>query len=108
MSEHLMVLCTCPDGETAEKLASHVVDERLAACVNIIPALTSVYRWEGSRQQDAEVLLLVKTTRSAYQRLEEAVRSLHPYELPEIIAVSITTGLAPYLHWINDSCETTR
>ena len=98
-----MVLSTAPDADQARRIASVLVEERLAACVNVIPGLTSVYRWQGTVQQDAESLMLIKTTRSGYQRLEHRLRSLHPYELPEIIAVPITDGQADYLTWITEN-----
>ncbi len=98
-----MVLCTLPAQEAAAQLADTLVEEKLAACINIIPGLTSVYRWKGAVQRDSEVLLLIKTSSAAYTRLEQRVRALHPYELPEIIAVPIQIGQADYIQWINDS-----
>ena len=98
----LIVLCTCPDLATAERIAETVVGERLAACVNIVPGLTSIYRWEGQIQRDAELLLLIKTRQEVYPLLEARIRELHPYQIPEIIALPIQTGSAAYLHWIVD------
>ncbi len=83
--------------------AGTLVEEQLPACVNIIPGLTSVYRWKGDVHQDKEVLLLIKTTAAIYPQLEQRVQALHPYELPEIIAVPIQTGQADYIQWINNS-----
>ncbi len=100
----LMVYCTCPDHETAISMANSIIDAELAACVNIIPNLTSIYRWEGKRQQGTEELLLIKTTASAYPALQQYIVAEHPYELPEIIAVPIETGLPAYLDWLRDSC----
>jgi periplasmic divalent cation tolerance protein len=102
-TDSLVVLCTLPDREQATRLARALVEERLAACANLVPGLTSVYRWQGAIQQDEEVLLLVKTTQAVYTRLEQRIRALHPYELPEIIAVPIQTGQADYLKWIQES-----
>ena len=102
-SETLVVLCTLPDQEIAARIAGLLVEEQLAACVNIIPGLVSVYRWEGSVQQDNEVLLLIKTVAAIYPQLEQRIRAMHPYELPEIIAVPLQTGQADYIQWINDS-----
>lgn len=99
----LVVLCTLPDQETAARLAGALVEEQLAACINIIPGLTSVYRWKGEVQKDSEVLLLIKTNSTVYARLEQRIRALHPYELPEIIAVPLQTGQADYIQWINNS-----
>jgi len=102
-TDSLVVLCTLPDREQATRLARALVEERLAACASLVPGLTSVYRWQGAIQQDEEVLLLVKTTQAVYTRLEQRIRALHPYELPEIIAVPIQTGQADYLKWIQES-----
>jgi periplasmic divalent cation tolerance protein len=96
----LIILCTCPDLATAERVAEAVVGERLAACVNIAPGLTSIYRWEGQIQRDAELLLLIKTRQEVYPLLEARIRELHPYQIPEIIALPIQAGSAAYLDWI--------
>ena len=96
----LIILCTCPDRITAERIAETVVSERLAACVNIVPGLTSIYRWEGQVQRDAELLLLIKTRQAIYPLLESRIRALHPYQVPEIIALPIQAGSAAYLNWI--------
>ena len=100
-----VVLCTCPDLATAETLAKTLVEERLAACVNLLPGVTSVYRWEGSVEAAAEVLLVVKTSRRVLAALESRVAALHPYEVPEVVALDITAGLPAYLQWV-DSCVT--
>ncbi|MBK1718070.1 divalent-cation tolerance protein CutA [Thiocystis violacea] len=99
-ASHRLMLCTCPDRETALGLAESLVGERLAACVSLVPGLTSVYRWEGAIQQESEVLLLIKTHEARTQALVERLRQLHPYGVPEIIAVPITEGLADYLSWV--------
>lgn len=96
----LIILCTCPDLATAERIAEAVVGERLAACVNVAPGLTSIYRWEGQIQRDTELLLLIKTCQDVYSLLEARIRELHPYQIPEIIALPIQTGSAAYLDWI--------
>lgn len=96
----LLVLCTCPDRATAERLAERVVTDRLAACVNLLPGLTSVYRWAGAVERADEVLLIAKTTADVYPALETRLRAEHPYELPEVIAVSIDAGSEPYLQWL--------
>lgn len=95
-----LVLCTCPDEQTALAVASAVVGERLAACANLLPGITSVYRWEGALQQDAEVLLLVKSTVAAFPALRDAIVAAHPYELPEVVAVPVGDGLEAYLDWV--------
>lgn len=99
----LLILCTCPDPATAERIAQTVVSERLAACVNIVPGLTSIYRWQGQIEHQSELLLLIKTREAIYQLLETRIRELHPYETPEIISLSILTGSAPYLDWLVDN-----
>jgi periplasmic divalent cation tolerance protein len=99
-AQHLLILCTCPDEATARIIADQLVDQQLAACINILPGLTSVYQWQGKRESAEEHLLLIKTTTEAYQALEQAITELHPYELPEVIAVPITQGLSGYLQWI--------
>ena len=88
-------------------LATLAVSERLAACVNIVPGLTSVYRWEGAVQRDAEVLLLAKTRADRYPALERALVAAHPYELPEVVAVSLSHGLPGYLAWLDSALDDT-
>ncbi|WP_166212398.1 divalent-cation tolerance protein CutA [Cognatiluteimonas telluris] len=96
-------LCTCPDAAAARRIADALVDERLAACVNVLPGLRSVYRWQGGIQCDDEVLLLIKTTRDRVDALGARLTALHPYELPELVAVEVAGGLAAYLSWIEES-----
>lgn len=101
MSTPLLCLSTCPDGETAARIARALVEERLAACVNRVPGVTSMYRWRGEIHDDAEVLLLIKTTRDRFDALRARLPELHPYEVPELVALEITGGLASYLDWIS-------
>jgi periplasmic divalent cation tolerance protein len=96
----LLVVTNLPDRESAEELATLLIDRRLAACVNILGPCTSVYRWQGEIQRDEEYPLLIKTVSSRYADLESAIRASHPYELPEIIAVPIAHGLPAYLQWV--------
>lgn len=103
MSDALVCYCTCPDEAVARRLAEGLVAAQLAACVNIVPGLTSVYRWQGEIQTDAEVLLLIKTDVAHYPALEEQLKREHPYELPELIAVPLATGSRPYLEWLHRS-----
>ena len=98
--EYHIILSACPDLETAEVIANTLVDEELAACVNIIPGVRSVYIWEGQRTASQEHLLLIKAMAADYEAIEEIILDLHPYELPEIIAVSISAGLPDYLDWL--------
>ena len=104
-STNILVLNTCPDRDVAESISQQLVKQKLAACINIVPGLTSVYEWQGQIQTDSEVLLLIKTQTSRYAELEQQLLSLHPYELPEIITVSIDSGYPPYLNWLNSSLE---
>ena len=97
----LLVLSTCPDKHSAEAIATALVEGGHAACVNIVPGLTSVYPWQGRIERDSELLLLAKTTAEAYPRLEETVRRLNPNELPEIIALPVERGLSSYLDWVS-------
>ena len=96
----LIVLCTVPDRDTAEDIANILIAENLAACVNIIPGITSVYRWEDRIEQAEELILVIKTGGDAYRALQAKISDLHPYELPEVIAVPISHGLSAYLAWI--------
>lgn len=96
----LLVITNLPERAAAEKLADALIGKRLAACVNILAPCRSVYRWQGAVQHDEEHPVLIKTTREAYAALEAQIRSLHPYELPEIVAVPIERGLPAYLEWV--------
>ncbi|MGR6035127.1 MAG: divalent-cation tolerance protein CutA [Candidatus Nitrosoglobus sp.] len=96
-----LIFCTCPDEETARKLAILLIEKQYAACVNIIPRLTSVYCWQGKIEASSECLLLIKSRADYYSAVEQMIREQHPYELPEIIAVAISSGLDSYLHWID-------
>lgn len=98
--EPILVFTNLPDRAAAMDLAGKLVDERLAACVNVLGDCTSVYRWEGRNESATEVPVLIKTLAQHYARLEQLIRSVHPYELPEIIAVPISSGLPAYLKWI--------
>jgi len=98
-----LVYCTCPEDATAAGLAERLVAERLAACANRIPAMSSTYRWHGKVHTDSEVQLVLKTTADRYPDLERRIRELHPYELPEIIAVPVLAGLPAYLSWVQQS-----
>lgn len=100
MTQVIVTLCTCPDKESAEKIARLLVESRLAACVNILPDLTSVYSWQGQIETADEHLLIIKSPQVGYQAIETAILSHHPYELPEIIAVPVRQGLPGYLNWI--------
>jgi periplasmic divalent cation tolerance protein len=96
----LLVMTTLPDAAAAERIAAELVAARLAACVNVLAPVRSVYRWKGAVETADEVPLMVKTTRERYAALESALRAAHPYELPEIVALPVAAGLAPYLEWV--------
>jgi periplasmic divalent cation tolerance protein len=100
MTDALVVLVTTPSAERAAEIARAVVGERLAACGNVVPGLRSIYRWEGKVQEDEEALLVLKTTRARFEALRDRVLALHPYEVPEVLALSVEAGSARYLAWI--------
>jgi periplasmic divalent cation tolerance protein len=103
MSQPYVALITMPSVEKAVEIAYALVEERLAACVNLVPGLRSIYRWEGEISDDPEVLCLVKTTDEVWERLRARVVALHPYETPEIIALPVAAGHDPYLAWLRDA-----
>ncbi|MEW6330597.1 MAG: divalent-cation tolerance protein CutA [Pseudomonadota bacterium] len=100
--EYQLVLTTCPDAETAERLARALVQERLAACVNILPVAQSIYLWKGRVESAAEQLLIIKSMARAFRAIRKRILELHPYELPEVIAVPVADGLPDYLAWIRN------
>ncbi|MES2565107.1 MAG: divalent-cation tolerance protein CutA [Pseudomonadota bacterium] len=98
----LLVFTNLPDRESAMKLAQTLVEQRLAACVNVLGGCDSVYRWQGAVEQADEVPVLIKTRAGRYGEVEAAIRQLHPYELPEVIAVPVAQGLPEYLAWVTE------
>lgn len=105
MTDKRLVLTTTSSLEEAKNIAYALVERRLAACVNVIPKIESVYRWEGRVEEAEEYLLLIKTTREAFPRLREAIRELHSYEVPECIALTVDDGSLTYLKWIDGSVD---
>ena len=103
MTGAVVVLVSCPSPEKAAEIARALVEERLAACGSVVPAVRSIYRWEGKVQDDAEALLVVKTAGDRFEALRARVQALHPYEVPEVIALPVEQGNAPYLDWIATS-----
>jgi periplasmic divalent cation tolerance protein len=103
MTEAMVVLVTAPSVETAGQIARALVEEGLAACGNVIPGVRSLYRWQGRVQEDAEALLVLKTERRLLPALKERLPALHPYEVPELLALAVEDGLGPYLEWIGAS-----
>ena len=103
MSNELLVLVTAPSEDEARRIANALVEERLAACVNIVGAIESVYRWEGQVTTDRESLMIVKTTAAGYEQVEQRVKELHTYSTPEVIAIRIERGSEQYLSWLQGS-----
>ncbi|MBV9612930.1 MAG: divalent-cation tolerance protein CutA [Acidobacteriaceae bacterium] len=103
MSDDLLVFSTCADDAEATRIANALVSERLAACVNVSPPVTSIYRWQGKVETAREVLLIIKTTQERFPALQNRIISLHSYDTPEIIAVPITNGSEQYLSWLRES-----
>ena len=102
MNDILLVFTNLPDASSAKKLALELITARAAACINQLAPCTSTYRWKDNIETISEVPLLIKTTRSAYPRLEKLIREAHPYELPEIVAVPADAGLPAYLNWVRE------
>jgi periplasmic divalent cation tolerance protein len=98
-----VALCTAPDAAVARNLVNTIVEEGLAACGNIVPGITSIYRWQGAVEEAAETLIILKTTMEAWPLLVERVTQLHPYEVPELLLLQIEAGNAPYLNWVEAS-----
>jgi periplasmic divalent cation tolerance protein len=100
-TDALVVLTTCPDEAIADRIATALLEQRQAACVSRLPGLQSWYHWEGRISRDDEVLLLIKTTTDLYPAVEASIRELHPYEVPEVLALPVATGLPTYLDWLD-------
>jgi len=101
----LLVFCACPESLTAERLASGLVERKLAACVNVLPAISSVFYWKGKLEKEQEVLLLIKTTQQRFEALRDWLVETHPYENPEVIALDVAAGTDQYLDWVASSCD---
>jgi periplasmic divalent cation tolerance protein len=104
-AKEIVVLITAPSEEEASGIAKKLVEARLAACVNIIKNVRSIYRWQGRIEDDAEVLMVVKTRKDLMEKLTEEVKVLHSYDVPEVIALPIICGSEDYLEWLNDSTQ---
>jgi periplasmic divalent cation tolerance protein len=100
MTDKIVVLSTCASPEEAEKIARALVEKKLAACVNILPAVRSIYRWKNAIEDDRETLLLIKSSRALFNELRSEIERLHSYEVPEAIAIPIVEGLERYLEWM--------
>jgi periplasmic divalent cation tolerance protein len=102
--EIVLAFCTFPDAETARRSAREIVELRLAACGNVLPQIHSVYRWQGKIESADEALAIFKLPADRYAEFETKLRSLHPYDVPEIVSSKIDKGLSEYLRWVSDSC----
>jgi periplasmic divalent cation tolerance protein len=103
MAEEIVILCTSPSQDEAERLARHLLELRVAACVTVVPASQSYYWWQGAIESSTEYLLLIKSSRSLFPAVEEAVRQIHSYQVPEVVALPIIAGSGSYLNWLNDN-----
>ena len=100
-----LTLCNCPDTETATTIAAALLDARQAACVNLLPAVTSMYYWQGQLETATEVMLLIKAPPALFDAISQTICRLHPYTVPEIIAIPVSQGFLPYLRWVNEECS---
>ena len=105
MTDKILVLTTAGSKEEARKIGRALVERLLAACVNIVPQVGSIYRWEGEVEEAEEWLLIIKTTRSAFERVRDAIKELHSYDVPECVTVSIESGSMEYLNWLGESVK---
>ena len=105
MPDYCTVLNTCPDRETGELIARLLVQQRVAACVNLLDPITSIYRWQDGIEEERETLLIIKTKKEHYQKIEALIQQHHPYEVPEVICLDITAGAERYLSWIAQSTQ---
>lgn len=105
MTDKMLVLSTAESTDQARRIAEALVERKLAACVNIVPKITSIFRWKGKVQESEEWLMLIKTTKTAFTRVRDAIKEMHPYELPECIAIEIDDGSEEYLNWISDAMK---
>ena len=104
-SEPIVVLMTAASGEEATRIAEALVHQKLAACVQVLPEMQSIYLWKGEVQREREVLVIAKSTRANFEKLERQVRAIHSYETPEVVALPIVAGSDRYLEWLFNSCE---
>ncbi len=102
MTDAIVVLCTCPDEGSARELAQALLDEKLAACINLLPQVTSLYSWQGKQEESQEVQLIIKSRRTLFGILQQRITALHPYEVPEILALPVMCGNTAYLQWLQE------
>jgi periplasmic divalent cation tolerance protein len=103
MTDAIVILSTVPNEEKAAEIARALVEDHLVACVNIVPGLRSIFRWEGKLSDDAEVLCIIKTARDRFDQVAARIKQLHPYSVPEVIALPVVKGFEPYLEWVRKS-----
>lgn len=103
MSDAIVIFCSCSNADEARRIARNLVESRLAACVNILSSIESIYRWQGQVETAQEILLFIKTTAERFPELQERIIHLHSYETPEIVALPVSTGLDKYLAWLRES-----
>ncbi len=103
MDDYNVIFCTVPSQEDGKKIGNILVKERLAACVNIVSGITSIYEWKGELCDDSEFLMIIKSRKGLFENIKKRIVENHPYELPEIISLSIDDGLEPYLDWISEN-----
>lgn len=101
MTDAIVVLCTCPDQTSADLLCEQLLNQRLAACINQLPGVTSVYRWQGKVERATEIQLIIKSRQSRFAELQACIQVNHPYEVPELLALPVSAGLPAYLDWLN-------
>ena len=100
--EYLLVMCTFPSADEARQIGTQLLELQVAACVNLIPQVESIFRWKGEIQSESEALALIKTTVNNYQEIEARLQELHPYDTPEVIAVPVDRGSTAYLNWVSE------
>lgn len=103
MSEYIIVLCTTNSKDSAKQIAKTLISAKLAACVNLVDKIDSIYRWKGEIVEDSEVLMIIKTQKALFENLKNKIEEIHPYETPEIISFDISEGSKPYLDWISEN-----
>ncbi len=101
MTDKIVVLCTCSTAEEARRIAGEIIAKRLAACVNLLPGVTSVYHWKGDVEENREILMMIKSSRPLFEKLRSEIARMHSYELPEVIAIPVVDGSEPYLEWMD-------
>jgi periplasmic divalent cation tolerance protein len=106
MSGEIIVLVTSPQQDLSEAIAHHLVEEGLAACVNVVPGITSIYKWQNEVQKETEQLLVIKSHERLWESLEKRIKELHSYDVPEIVSVPLQNGFQPYLEWMNANLRT--